>query len=74
MYNRLLISDTIQFSVEETLATFDQNGPQETLINGEAAKGHKHLIQWLSDIIKKEKGVPHMLAPRRRCLNYSKVY
>ena len=23
---------------------------------------------------KKERGVPHMLAPRRRCLDYSKVY
>ena len=37
-------------------------------------KMHKHLIKWLSEIIKKkkrkEKGVPHMLAPRRRCLCY----
>ena len=36
---------------------------------------HEHLIKWLSDIIKKtERGVPHMLAPRRGCLDYSKVY
>ena len=34
---------------------------------------HKHLIKWLSKI-KREKGVPHMLAPRRRCLYYPKVY
>ena len=27
---------------------------------------HEHLIKWLNDIIKKtERGVPHMLAPRR---------
>ena len=37
---------------------------------------HEHLIKWLSDIIKKktERGVPHMLAPRRGCLDYSNVY
>ena len=30
----------------------------------------------LSDIMKKntERGVPHMLAPRKGCLDYSKVY
>ena len=33
---------------------------------------HKCLIKWLSEIIDKDKGVPHMLAPRRRCLDYSK--
>ena len=33
----------------------------------------KHLIK-LSEIIKKEKRVPHKLASRRRCLDYSKVY
>ena len=39
-----------------------QNGSQETLINinEEAAKVHKHLIKWLSKIIKK-RGVSHML-------------
>ena len=35
---------------------------------------HKHLIKWLSEIIKKKEGVPHMLAPRRCCLDHSKVY
>ena len=36
---------------------------------------HEHLIKWLSDIVKKiERGVPHKLAPRRGCLDYSKVY
>ena len=36
---------------------------------------HEHLIKWLSDIIKNsERGVPDMLAPRRGCLDYSKVY
>ena len=30
------------------------------------------MVKW--DYKKKEKGVPHMLAPRRRSLNYSKVY
>ena len=30
------------------------------------------MIKW--DFVKKEKGVPHMLAPRRHCLDYSKVY
>ena len=30
------------------------------------------MIKW--DYIKKEKGVPHMLALRRHCLDYSKVY
>ena len=33
---------------------------------------HKYVIKWLSEIIDKEKGVPRMLAPRRRCLDYSK--
>ena len=39
-----------------------QNGSQETLINinEEAAKVHKHLIKWLSKIIKKERGVSHI--------------
>ena len=32
------------------------------------------LMKWLSEYIKKEIGVPHMLAPRRRCVDYSKVY
>ena len=35
---------------------------------------HKHLKKWLSGIIKKIKSVPRMLAPWRRCLEYSKVY
>ena len=35
---------------------------------------HKHLIKWLSKIIEKERGLPHMLAPRRRYLDYLKVY
>ena len=36
---------------------------------------HRHLLKWLSEIIKnKEKGVPHILASRRRCLDYSKAY
>ena len=36
---------------------------------------HEHLIKWLNDITKKtERWVPHMLAPRRGCLDYSKVY
>ena len=36
---------------------------------------HKHLVKWLSEFIKrKEKGVLHMLARRRCCLDYSKVY
>ena len=39
-----------------------------------AAKVHKHLIKCLSKIIKREKGVSEILAPRRRCLDYSKVY
>ena len=34
----------------------------------------KLLMKWLSEIIKKEKGVPFILAPRRRCPNHSKVY
>ena len=34
----------------------------------------KLLIKCLSEIIKKEKRVPHMLAPRGRCPVYSKVY
>ena len=37
-------------------------------------KVHKHLTKWLSEIIKKKKGVMHMLAPRRRYLDYLKVY
>ena len=37
---------------------------------------HRHLIKYLSEIIKKrkEKGVPHMLAHRRCYLDYSKVH
>ena len=36
---------------------------------------HEDLIKWLSEIIKEtERGEPHMLAPRRRCFGYSKVY
>ena len=35
---------------------------------------HKHLIKWLSENRKKEKGLPHMLVHRRRFLDYSKVY
>ena len=36
---------------------------------------HKHLVKWLSEIIKKkENEVPHMLAPKRRHLHYSKIY
>ena len=35
---------------------------------------HKHLIKRLSEIIKKGEGVPYMLALRRCCLDYSKVY
>ena len=36
---------------------------------------HEHLIKWLSEKKKKiERGVPHKLAPRRGCLDYSKVY
>ena len=31
-------------------------------------------MKGLSEAIKKEKGVPHMLAIRRRSLDYSKVY
>ena len=35
----------------------------------------KHLIKWLSEIIKKGKGSDtYALASRRYCLNYSKVY
>ena len=38
-------------------------------------KMHNYLIKWLSEIKKKiEKGVPHMVTHRRRCLNYSKAY
>ena len=33
-----------------------------------------HLIKWLSEIINKEGGVLHMLAPGRRCLDCSKIY
>ena len=42
----------------------------QILTNEEAGKVHKHLINWLSKIVKKRKGI----APRRRCLDYSKVY
>ena len=36
---------------------------------------HEHLIKWLSEIRKKtERGVPYMLAPKRRFLGYSKFY
>ena len=36
---------------------------------------HGHIIKWSSEIIKKtERGVPHILAPRRCCLGYLKVY
>ena len=35
---------------------------------------HKRLIKWLSKTIKNEKGVSYMLASRRYCLDYSKVY
>ena len=35
---------------------------------------HKHLIKWVIEITKKEKGVLHMIAPRRHCLDYSKGY
>ena len=36
---------------------------------------HGYMTKWLSEIIKKktEKGVPHILAPRRCCLGYLKV-
>ena len=38
--------------------------------NGEAAMVHKHLVKWLSEIIKKkENEVPYMLAPKRRHLH-----
>ena len=40
----------------------------------EAAEVYKHLINLLSEIIKKEKEVPNITAPRRRCLYYSKLY
>ena len=33
----------------------------------------KYLIKRLSEIFFFKKKVPHMLAPRRRCLDYSKV-
>ena len=36
---------------------------------------HERLIKLLSGIIKRtERGLSHMLAPRRGCLGYSKVY
>ena len=37
---------------------------------------HQHLIKWLSEIIKKnrKRSATYMLAPRRGCLGYSKVY
>ena len=36
---------------------------------------HKHLIKWLSEIIKKGKGSDtYALASRRYCRNHSKVY
>ena len=45
------------------------------LTNAETSEVHEQLIKRLSEIIKKkEKGVPHMLASRRRCLDYLKVY
>ena len=44
------------------------------LTNEESTKVHKYLIKWFSEIIKKEKGVPHMIALWRSCLDYSKVY
>ena len=31
---------------------------------------YKQLVKWLSEITKKEKRIIHMLAPRRRCLDY----
>ena len=36
---------------------------------------HGYMTKWLSEIIKKktEKGVPHILAPRRCCLGYLRV-
>ena len=34
----------------------------------EAAEVDKYLTKWLREIIDKEKGVPDMPAPRRRCL------
>ena len=40
------------------------------LTNEETARANKQLIKWLSEI----KGVPYMLAPRRPCLDYSKIY
>ena len=44
------------------------------LTNGKAGKMQKHLIKHLNEIIKKkEKGVLHMLAPRTRYPDYSKV-
>ena len=47
----------------------------QTLTNKETDKVHKHLIKWLSEIIKKGKGSDtYALASRRYCLNYSKVY
>ena len=39
----------------------------------EAAEVYKYLIKWLQEIIDKEKGVPDMPDPRRRCLTYSKA-
>ena len=35
---------------------------------------HVYLIKWLSEIIKKRERSAHMLPPRRRCLDYSKIY
>ena len=35
---------------------------------------HAHSIKWLNEIIKKERGKAYMLAPKRRCLDYLKVY
>ena len=35
---------------------------------------HVHITKWLSEIIKKERGVQQMLVPRRHCLDYSKVH
>ena len=45
--------------------------------NGEATMVRKHAMKWLSGItkkMKKERGLPYMLAPRKCCLDYSKVY
>ena len=64
-----LIQYNSLFSIPwQTLIKMVLKRHEKILTNGQASKVHKHLIKWLSKIIKKKAECHLCQAPRRRCL------